>query len=90
MSNAHSSTLNDGQRPWIYCWRCDDDLMSPDDGFDKLLPIAAPREQEHQRECPHEMRSQEEKAVCTGGRSVRLNDLGRLRPEEIPKPPIDC
>ena len=64
--------------------------MRPDDGFDKLLPISAPREQEHQRECPHEMRSQEEQAVCTGGRSVRLNDLGRLRPEEVPEPPIDC
>ena len=62
------------ERQWreMAQYDCDDDLMRPDYGFDKLLPISAPREQEHQRECPHEMRSQEEKASPEEARADTL------------------
>jgi hypothetical protein len=57
--------------------------MGPDDGLNELLPVAPAREEKHQAEGPNKVSTKEEQPVASTGRSVRLNDLTRFRPEEL-------
>ena len=75
MSNAHCTSLDDGQCPRIYGWSRHDHLVCPDDGFDELLPVTPAGEEEHQRECPDEVGAQEHQTVSSTGRPIRLDDL---------------
>ena len=75
MGNADSPALDDGKRPRIDGWCRNDDLVCPYDGLDELLPVATAGEQEHQRERPDEVGTQEHQTIRRTWRAVRLDDL---------------
>ena len=63
--------------------------MSPNDGLNQFLPVAAATEQEHQAECPDEVSTKEQQAIGAIGGAVAVDHLGSLRPQEITQPTID-
>ncbi len=94
VGEAHNTSLNDGQSHWLVApankvgERCA--LMSPDDGLDQLLPVAAPGDQEHESSRPDEVAEQEHpgpdgKVIAAEG-VVTVDQLGGVQPQVIAEP----
>jgi hypothetical protein len=67
MSHSNSTTLNNTQGTRLNSWGHFQFIVSPNDGFNQLLPITPTAEQEHQAKGKDEMSSQEHDAI--GGNS---------------------
>jgi hypothetical protein len=59
VSDTHRSSLRDRECPRVDDGSDRQSSMGPDDGLNQLLPVPSPGEQEHEAECPDEVRPQE-------------------------------
>lgn len=89
MGNTDGTALGDGERPRLNGGSNLQLVVSPNDGLNQLLPVAAATEQEHQAERPNEVGTQEHQAIGTGGRAIAVDHLCSLSPQEITQPTID-
>ena len=92
MSDTHGTALGDGQRTGLD-GRCHLQLVvSPNDGLNQFLPVAAATEQEHQAEGPDKVSTKEHQAIGTGVRAVAVDHLRGLSPQVVTQPAIngDC
>ncbi len=89
VSNTDSTALDDGQRTRLDARGHLQLVMSPDDGLNQLLPVAAATEEEHQAESPDEVTTKEHDSVagCVG--AVAVDHLNGLSPQEITQPTVD-
>ena len=64
--------------------------MCPDQGFDQLLPVTTPGDEEHESSCPHQVAKQEDpgphRQVVGAVRVVTINQWRRVLPEVIAEP----
>jgi hypothetical protein len=89
VGDTHGTALDDGQRTGLDGRSHLQLVVSPDDGLDQLLPVAAAAEQEHQAEGPDEVSTQEHDSVGTGVRAVAVDHLNGLSPQVVTQPTID-
>ena len=75
MGNADSTTLSDAQGTRLDSRSNLELVVSPDNGLNELLPVAAAAEQEHQAERPDEVGTQEHQAIGAGSRAVAVDYL---------------
>ncbi len=80
VSNTDSTALDDGQRTRLDARGNPQLVMSPDNGLNQLLPVAAATEEEHQAESPDEVTTKEHDSVagCVG--AVAIDHLNGLSP----------
>jgi hypothetical protein len=67
VSYTNSPTLSNAQRPRLNGRSHLQLVVSPDNGLNQLLPVAATTEQEHQAKGPDEVGTQEHQAVSRQG-----------------------
>ena len=89
MSDTNSPTLNDAQSARLDRGADVELVVRPNDRFDQFLPVATTAEQEHQAKCPDEVSAQEDQAVGRQSRTVGVDYLRSLRPEEVTQPTIN-
>ncbi len=63
--------------------------MCPDDGLDQFLPVAATAEQEHEAEGPDEVTGEEHQPIGRQSRTVGVDYLRGLSPQEVTQPAVD-
>ncbi len=94
MGQANNTGLNDGQSNRLVtpAHHVGDGaaLVSPDDGFDQLLPVTPPGDQEHETSRPNQVTEQEhprpDGQVVAAERVVAVNQLGGVEPEVVTEP----
>ena len=89
MGDTDGTALGDGERPRLDGGGHLQLVVSPDDGLDQFLPVAAATEEEHEAEGPDEVGTEEHQTIGTRGRAVAVEHLSGLSPEEVPQPAID-
>ncbi len=89
MGNTDGTALDDGQRTRLDGRGHFELVVSPDDGLNQLLPVAATAEQEHQAESPNEVTCEEHDSVAGRVGSIAVDHLYSLSPQEITQPAID-
>ena len=62
-------------------------FVRPDYGFDQLLPVASPRDEEHEARRPDQVPEQEHPVPDSEGidsaRGITVDELGRIQPQVI-------
>ena len=89
VSHTHSPTLSNAQSTGLDSGSHLQLAVSPNDGLDQLLPVAAATEQEHQAKGPNKVGTQEHQTIGRQSRAVGADHLGGLRPQEVTQPAVD-
>ena len=89
MGNTHGTALDDGKSTGLDGGSHLQLVVSPDDGLNQFLPVAAATEEEHQAEGEHEVGAEEHDSVGGRVRAIAVDHLNGLSPQIVTQPAID-